>query len=46
VMLAFRNTAPDGTFVGEITDPLPVAWEGDRLVLQAGAEGVPVEVRQ
>lgn len=24
VMLAFRNRLPDGTFVGEITDPLPV----------------------
>lgn len=26
VLLAFRNTGPDGRFVGTISDPLPVAW--------------------
>jgi len=29
VMLAFRNSGPDGVFVGEIIDPLPVAWGAD-----------------
>jgi beta-fructofuranosidase len=36
VMLAFRNTGADGRFVGEIIDPLPVAWgEDGRLSLVA-----------
>ena len=26
VMLAFRNLGPDGNFVGELTDPMPVSW--------------------
>src|SRR3954471_16271925 len=45
VMLAFRNGDRNGRFVGEITDPLPVAWKGDRLVLQGGpgVEGFPEE---
>jgi beta-fructofuranosidase len=30
--LAFRNES-DGQFVGEITDPYAVSWDGDRLVL-------------
>ena len=29
VMLAFRNLDPDGGFVGEITDPMPVYWTDD-----------------
>ena len=34
VLLAFRNVTPDGGFVGEITDPLPVRWgEDGRLTL-------------
>lgn len=34
-LLAFRNRGPDG-FVGEITDPMPVAWdETGRLVVRA-----------
>lgn len=36
-LLAFRNVGPDGRFVGGITDPMPVAWEGDRLVVQQPA---------
>lgn len=32
VLLAFHNTAPDGSFGGTISDPLPVRWEGDRLI--------------
>lgn len=26
VMLAFRNLGPDGNFIGELTDPMPVSW--------------------
>ena len=26
--LAFRHDAPDGTFIGEISDPRPVTWDG------------------
>jgi beta-fructofuranosidase len=32
-MLAFRLEGERSPFVGEITDPLPVAWDGDRLVV-------------
>ncbi|GEP48959.1 family 43 glycosylhydrolase [Microbacterium saccharophilum] len=34
LLFAFRNTDEDGAFVGGITDPMPVAWEGDRLGVQ------------
>ena len=36
VLLAFRNLGPDGGFVGEITDPMPVSWDrvGEALVVQ------------
>lgn len=33
VLLAFRNSDGAGGFVGEIIDPVPVARQGDRLVL-------------
>lgn len=33
VMLAFRLVGDGTPFVGEITDPLPVSWEGDRLAV-------------
>lgn len=32
VLLAFHNTAPDGSFGGVISDPMAVRWEGGRLV--------------
>jgi len=32
-MLAFRHADPGGAFVGGVTDPMPVHWHGDRLVL-------------
>lgn len=32
MLFAFRNAGDDGAFVGGITDPMPVEWEGDRLV--------------
>lgn len=31
VMLAFENTTADGTFVGTLSDPLRLRWDGDRL---------------
>lgn len=33
VMLAFRHVDESGEFVGEITDPIPVTWDGARLRL-------------
>jgi beta-fructofuranosidase len=34
VMLAFRNLGPDGTFIGELTDPVPVRWTADGSALE------------
>ncbi|WP_137844273.1 family 43 glycosylhydrolase [Microbacterium sp. 2FI] len=39
LLFAFRNRGDDGRFVGGVTDPMPVGWEGDRLVVQAQALG-------
>ena len=39
-LLAFKNITPSGDFVGEITDPLPVAWVGDRLTIPSEASGL------
>jgi beta-fructofuranosidase len=39
LLFAFRNLDADGKFVGGITDPMPVAWEGDRLVVQDDIRG-------
>lgn len=33
VFLAFRLQDQDGRFVGGVTDPVPVGWRGERLVL-------------
>ena len=33
LFFAFRQFDADGGFVGGVTDPRPVRWEGDRLVL-------------
>jgi beta-fructofuranosidase len=33
VLLAFRNRGPDGRFVGELTDPMPVRWTADGTAL-------------
>ena len=33
VFLAFHHDGPDGEFVGAISDPVPVRWQGDALVL-------------
>ncbi len=36
VLLAFHHDGPDGeTFVGGVSDPMPVRWDGDRLVVEA-----------
>ena len=35
--LAFHNTAPDGSFGGVISNPVPVRWDGDRLVAEPPA---------
>ncbi|MBW9111705.1 family 43 glycosylhydrolase [Microbacterium trichothecenolyticum] len=32
LLFAFRNIGEDGRFQGGVTDPMPVRWEGDRLV--------------
>lgn len=32
VLMAFHNTAPDGSFGGVISDPMALRWDGDRLV--------------
>ncbi len=39
-LMAFRNTQPDGSWVGEITDPMPVEWVDGRLSVASDAEGV------
>lgn len=33
VLLAFENLGPDGTFVGQITDPVRLRWDGGHLTL-------------
>ena len=38
VLLAFENAGPDGSFGGVLTDPMPVRWDGDSLVV-AFAQG-------
>ncbi|GAB3148066.1 hypothetical protein GCM10027058_08090 [Microbacterium neimengense] len=37
VMLAFENVGTDGVFVGALSDPLPVRWENDRLIVEESA---------
>lgn len=37
LLFAFRNLDADGKFIGGITDPMPVEWDGDRLVVRADA---------
>jgi beta-fructofuranosidase len=39
VMFAFHNLAPDGSFIGSISDPMPVRWNGRELDVQL--EAVP-----
>jgi len=48
MLLAFRHTADDGSFVGELSDPMPVRWDGGgRLVVGEQAADIvsdPVEI--
>jgi beta-fructofuranosidase len=39
LLFAFRNADEHGAFVGGVTDPMPVEWEGDRLVIAARPPG-------
>jgi beta-fructofuranosidase len=34
IMLAFRNHGPDGRFIGELTDPMPIGWAADGSALK------------
>jgi beta-fructofuranosidase len=40
-LLAFENIGPDGAFIGQITDPMPLHWHDGRLTLGARNEGRP-----
>ncbi len=46
LLFAFRNADEDGRFVGGVTEPMPVGWEG-RSTCRAPrpARGDPVAVR-
>lgn len=33
LLFAFRNLGEDGAFIGGITDPMSVTWQGDRLAV-------------
>ncbi|MGZ5422911.1 MAG: hypothetical protein ACXWDF_12130, partial [Aeromicrobium sp.] len=33
LFFAFRHKDADGSFVGGVTDPMPIGWQGDRLVV-------------
>jgi beta-fructofuranosidase len=37
-LFAFHHTGASGEFVGGITDPMRVAWQGERLALLGPAE--------
>ncbi len=37
-LLAFRNLGSDGQFVGEIVDPLPVRWIGEKLAISVTSD--------
>ena len=36
VLLAFHNIGPDGQFGGALSEPMPVRWNGDTLVVATG----------
>ncbi|KQY24794.1 glycosyl hydrolase family 32 [Cellulomonas sp. Root485] len=38
VLLAFHHTGPEGGFVGGVSDPVPVHWDGRRMDLADPAE--------
>ncbi len=37
LLFAFHHLDEDGEFVGGVSDPMPVAWDGDRLTITADA---------
>lgn len=39
LLFAFRHVDSQGGFVGGVTDPMPVAWRGDRLTVLAPTAG-------
>ena len=39
LLFAFRNAGEDGAFVGGVTDPMIVEWQGGRLVQRATEGG-------
>jgi len=47
VLLAFENTSTDGEFVGSLSDPIPVGWDGGGgpLILLGGATLIEVGER-
>jgi beta-fructofuranosidase len=46
-LLAFRNRGADGEFVGEISDPMPVRWDGHgRLTVAADAADAATSSRE
>ncbi|GHF19097.1 glycosyl hydrolase family 32 [Pseudolysinimonas yzui] len=38
MLLAFENIGSDGEFVGRLSDPLPLSWAGETLVVDAERE--------
>lgn len=40
ILLAFHNKGSDGEFGGTLSDPMPVHWDGDRLVVGTAASAV------
>lgn len=38
-LLAFENNRSDGEFVGRLTDPMPLSWSGNSLVVEAAGVG-------
>jgi beta-fructofuranosidase len=38
VLLAFENVGNDGEFIGRLSDPLPLAWSGETLVVEVERE--------
>ena len=36
-LLAYRNHEPDGRFIGELTDPMPIGWATDGSALKLDA---------
>ena len=48
VMLAFRNLGPDGNFIGELTDPMPVSWApgAAAMTIDLGSQAPPADAQR